>query len=131
MRLALDSDSRIHLIRRYGGGQILIGEQLIERPCIVSPQRLLLDWEAVSFAELSEAQLEPLFGFGAEIILVGSGETQPYPSERLRALLRTRTVALEYMSLGAACRTYNILASEQRKVVAALFPGFDRAQPRE
>ncbi len=122
MRLALDSDSRIHLVRRYGGGQILIGEELISRPCIVSPQRLLLDWEVDGFAELSEAQLKPLFTFGAEIVLIGAGETQPYPNARLRALLRDRGVALEYMSLGAACRTYNILASEQRVVVAALFP---------
>lgn len=122
MRLALDSDSRINLVRRYGGGQILIGEQLISRPCIVSPQRLLLDWDVGSFAELSEAQLEPLLSFGAEIILVGTGETQPYPNAPLRALLRGRGVALEYMSLGAACRTYNILAGEQRVVAAALFP---------
>lgn len=122
MRLALDSDSRINLVRRYGGGRILIGEQLISRPCIVSPQRLLRDWEVAGFAELSAAQLEPLFAFGAEIVLIGSGETQPYPNARLRALLRGRGCALEYMSLGAACRTYNILASEQRVVVAALFP---------
>ena len=122
MRLALDSDSRIHLVRRYGGGQILIGEQLITRPCIVSPERLVLDWEAGSFAELSQTQLEPLLAFGAEIVLIGSGETQPYPNPQLRALLRGRGFALEYMSLGAACRTYNILASEQRVVVAGLFP---------
>ena len=122
MRLALESDSRINLVRRYGGGQILIGEQLISRPCIVSPQRLVLDWEVGSFAELSADQLAPLLAFGAEIVLIGSGETQPYPHQRLRALLRGRANALEYMSLGAACRTYNILASEQRVVVAALFP---------
>lgn len=122
MRLALDSDSRIHLVRRYGGGQILIAEQLITRPCIVSPQRLLLDWEVTGFTELSAAQLEPLFGFGAEIVIIGSGETQPYPSAQLRALLRARGVGVEYMSLGAACRTYNVLATEQRAVVAALFP---------
>ncbi len=122
MRLALDSDSRINLVRRYGGGQILIGEQLITHPCIVSPQRLVLDWQVDSFTELSQAQLEPVFAFGAEIVLIGSGETQPYPSPQLRALLRGRGTALEYMNLGAACRTYNILASEQRVVVAALFP---------
>lgn len=122
MRLALDSDSRINLVRRYGGGQILIGEQLITRPCIVSPERLLLDWEVGSFAGLSELQLGPLLALGAEIVLIGSGETQPYPNAQLRALLRSRGPALEYMSLGAACRTYNILASEQRVVVAALFP---------
>jgi uncharacterized protein len=122
MRLALDSDSRIHRVRRYGGGRILIGEQLISRPCIVSPQRLLLDWPVGSFEELSDAQLDPLFAFQAEIVLIGSGEIQPYPSAALRALLRSRASAVEYMSLGAACRTYNILASEQRVVVAALFP---------
>jgi len=122
MRLALDSDSRIHLVRRYGGGQLLIGEQLISRPCIVSPQRLLLDWQVGSFEELSDAQLDPLFAFQPEIVLIGSGETQPYPSAPLRALLRSRASAVECMSLGAACRTYNILASEQRVVVAALFP---------
>ena len=122
MRLALDSDSRINLVRRYGGGQILIGEQLITRPCIVSPERLVLDWEVGSFAELSQTQLEPLFAFGAEIVLIGSGESHPYPSAPLRALLRAHGSALEYMNLGAACRTYNILASEQRVVVAALFP---------
>lgn len=122
MRLALDSDSRINLVRRYGGGQILIGEQLIGRPCIVTPTQLLLDWAAESFAELSQAQLAPLLAFHAEIVLIGSGERQPFPSSPLRALLRRGEVALEYMSLGAACRTYNVLASEQRVVVAALFP---------
>jgi uncharacterized protein len=122
MRLALDSDARINLVRRYGGGQILIGAQIITRPCIVAPDRLLLDWEAEVFDRLSETQLDPLLAFGAEIVLLGTGETQPYPSAPLRKLLRTRKVALEYMSLGAACRTYNILASEQRVVAAGLFP---------
>ncbi len=109
-------------MRRYGGGQLLIGQQLITRPCIVSPDRLLLDWDVSCFADLSEAQLDPLLAFRAEVILLGSGESQPYPTAQLRALLRGRAVALEYMSLGAACRTYNILASEQRVVVAGLFP---------
>jgi uncharacterized protein len=122
MRLALDSNSRINLVRRYGGGQILIGAQVIERPCIVTPDQLLREWEVGLFDELSEAQLAPLLAFHAEIVLLGTGETQPYPSASLRRLLRTRAVALEYMSLGAACRTYNILASEQRVVVAGLFP---------
>lgn len=122
MRLALESDSRIHLVRRYGGGQILIGEQLITRPCIVSPERLLPDWDVGRFADLSQRQLEPLLGYGAEVILLGAGETHPEASAALRALLRARSVALEYMSLGAACRTYNVLASERRAVVAGLFP---------
>ena len=60
MRLSLDSDPRINLVRRYGPGVIVIGEQRITRPCIVTPQELLLDWSASSIGELSETDLEPL-----------------------------------------------------------------------
>jgi uncharacterized protein len=122
MRLVLDSDSRVHLVRRYGGGEIVIGEQTITRPLIVSPTQLLLDWSASSLEELSEAQLEPLLGFGADVVLLGAGERQSFASREVRAVFRARRIALECMTLGAACRTYNILASEQRNVVAGLFP---------
>jgi uncharacterized protein len=122
MRLVLDSDSRVHLVRRYGGGEIVIGEQTITRPLIVSPTQLLLDWSASSLEELSEAQLEPLLGFGADVVLLGAGERQSFASREVRAVFRGRRIALECMTLGAACRTYNILASEQRNVVAGLFP---------
>ncbi|HTW73435.1 MAG TPA: MTH938/NDUFAF3 family protein [Steroidobacteraceae bacterium] len=128
MRLALDSDTRIHLVRSYGGGELVIGAEHIRRPCLVSPDRLMLDWAARSFAELSDAggadpaALEALLQFGAGIVLLGSGESQPMPSTALRAVFQARGIALECMNLGAACRTYNILASEQRAVLAGLFP---------
>jgi len=126
MRLALDSDPRIHLVRSYGGGEIVIGTQSIQRPCLVSADKLLLDWPVGSFAELSEGQLDAplqaLLDFGANIVLLGTGQTHPLPSARLRIAFHSRSIALECMNLGAACRTYNILASEQRAVVAGLFP---------
>jgi uncharacterized protein len=131
MRLALDSDPRINLVRRYGEGEIVIGAQRIVRPCIVTRDRLVLDWTVGSFEQLIEArleaaqlqsQLEPLLTAGAGIVLLGAGETQRFPDARLRALFRERSIALECMNLGAACRTYNILANEERAVVAGLFP---------
>jgi len=122
MRLLLDSDPRIHLVRRYDAGVIVIGEQRITRPCLVTPQQLLLDWEAGSIAGLSESQLEPLWALRAAIVLLGSGERQQQPSAAIRASFRDRGIALECMSLGAACRTYNILANEARSVIAGLFP---------
>lgn len=128
MRLALDSDSRIHLVRSYGEGSVVIDEQRLTRPVLVSPERLLTDWAVESFEALSDsAQLEalvgPLLEFGAGLVLLGAGQTQPQSSARLRAFFHTRQIALECMTLGAACRTYNVLASEQRSVVAGLFPG--------
>jgi uncharacterized protein len=122
MRLSLDSDPRINLVRRYDAGVIVIGEQRITRPCIVTPQRLLLDWSASSIPELSESQLEPLLALRADIVLLGAGEIQQQPGAAIRAACRARGIALECMSLGAACRTYNILASEARSVLAGLFP---------
>jgi uncharacterized protein len=122
MRLLLESDPRINLVRRYDAGVIVIGEQRITHPCIVTPQKLLLDWSASSIAELSEAQLEPLWALRADIVLLGAGETQQLPGAALRAAFRSRGIALECMSLGAACRTYNILANEARSVLAGLLP---------
>jgi uncharacterized protein len=127
MRLALDSDPRIHLVRSYGEGSVVIDEQRLTRPLLVSPQRLMPDWAVDSFEALSnstqlEAQLAALLQFGANIVLLGAGQTQPQSSAQLRAAFRARQIALECMTLGAACRTYNVLASEQRAVVAGLFP---------
>jgi uncharacterized protein len=140
MRLALDTDTRIHLVRSYGDGEVVIGTEHIRQPCLVGPQRLLLEWPVASFDELSAllatppaaaelagtaslpAPLEALLQFDAGIVLLGSGRSQPQPSAPLRAAFGARGVALECMNLGAACRTYNILASEQRAVVAGLFP---------
>jgi uncharacterized protein len=122
MRLSLDYDPRINLVRRYDAGVIVIGEQRITRPCIVTPQQLLLDWSVTSIPELSESQLEPLLALRTDIVLLGAGEIQQWPRAQIRAALRTRGIALECMSLGAACRTYNILASEARSVLAGLFP---------
>jgi len=122
MRLVLESDPRIHLVRRYGGGEIVIGEQHIRQPLIITPQRLVLDWGASSLQQLTEADLAKLFALQAQIVLLGEGEIQAPPSAWLRSSFRARGIALEYMNLGAACRTYNILANEERSVAAGLFP---------
>lgn len=122
MRLVLDSDPRIHLVRSYGGGEIVIAEQHIARPLIITPQRLILDWGATSFLDLTEPQLQALFELGAGIVLLGAGDRQMFASPAVRASFRARNIALECMTLGAACRTYNILANEERPVAAGLFP---------
>ncbi|HEY6452485.1 MAG TPA: MTH938/NDUFAF3 family protein [Steroidobacteraceae bacterium] len=122
MRLALDSDPRILLVRSYGGGEVVVGEQRIARPLIITPQRLILDWSATSFSSLAGPQLEALFALGAGIVLLGAGETQEFANAAVRASFRAHGIALECMTLGAACRTYNILASEERRVAAGLFP---------
>jgi len=122
MRLALESDPNLNLVRSYDGGSIVIGTQQITRPCLVAPRELILDWNAVSVEELSEAQLEPVFARRPDIVLLGAAAGQQWPSAAIRRLCRSKLIALECMNLGAACRTYNILATEERAVIAGFFP---------
>jgi len=122
MRLVLDSDPRINLVRRYGDGVIVIGEAALARPCIVMAQQLLPDWDASAIDQLTAAQIEPLLALKVNIVLLGAGETHTLAPAPVRAVFRTHGIALECMSLGAACRTYNILANEERSVAAGLFP---------
>jgi uncharacterized protein len=122
MRLLLDSNPGINLVRSYGNGELIIGEQRIDRPCIVAPHELHLDWDASSIEQLTAEDVEPALALKITILLLGAGDRQPWPSAAVRTLLRARGVALECMNLGAACRTYNILATEERDVAAGLFP---------
>jgi uncharacterized protein len=122
MRLVLDSDPRIHLVRSYGEGTIVVGEQRLTRPFILFPDRLELDWSATSSLSIDQAQAGALCAPGIGIVLLGAGESTAWPDASLRALFRARGIALECMNLGAACRTYNILATEGRPVAAGLFP---------
>jgi len=122
MRLVLDSDPRIQLVRSYGEGAVVVGEQRLTRPFIIFPDRLVLDWSAAALHSIGPVQAAALCASGTLIVLLGAGaETQLAPAP-LRSLFRERGIALECMNLGAACRTYNILAGEGRPVAAGLFP---------
>jgi uncharacterized protein len=122
MRLVLDSDPRILLVRSYGGGAIVVGEQRLTQPFIVYPERLVLDWSAISIRTIDLHQAAALCAPDTEVVLLGAGEESVLPEASLRSLFRARGIALECMNLGAACRTYNVLANEGRPVAAGLFP---------
>jgi uncharacterized protein len=125
MRLVLDTDPQILTVRRYGAGEIEVAGRVLRAPCILSPAQLIVDWEVGTAANLDDAALAPLLALRPAVVLVGSGVlvagSTPAASA-LRRSLAARGVALELMSLGAACRTYNVLAQERREVVAGLFP---------
>jgi uncharacterized protein len=121
MKFTLEPATQAYLIRGYSATQILIGEQRIERSCIVSATRLITDWEPASFNDLEPAHLKAIFALAPEVVLIASGETQRFVSAAVRAAFAQRGVGLEVMHLGAACRTFNVLVQEERQVAAALF----------
>jgi uncharacterized protein len=122
MRLTLEADSDILTVRRYGGGEIVVGEQRVAAPCILSASRLISDWKAGSAAALDPEALAPALALAPRVLLIGVAEGAAPPPATLRRALEGRGIACESMELGAACRTYNVLAQERREVVAVLFP---------
>lgn len=120
MKLTLDTDPSINTVRRYTATEVVIGQHTLTAPCIVSATELITDWPVTTLAALTVADLQPLLALSPQIVLIGSPQgTRPAPAA-LRTALNARGIALETMDLGAACRTYNVLASESRPVVAGL-----------
>jgi uncharacterized protein len=122
MKFTLESRTDINLIRGYGAGEVRIAEHVQVVPCIVTADQLILDWQVRDVATLAPLDLEPIFALAPDIVLLGTGPKQVFPAAVIRQAFAARKVGLEVMDLGAACRTYNILVQEDRRVAAALFP---------
>ena len=102
----------------YGDGYVAVNGRHHEKNVAVTPTRVYADWTAASFDTLSEADFAFIAGLEVDIALLGTGKTLRFPpSALLRPLAGTRC-GLEVMDMAAACRTYNILAAEGRKVGA-------------
>ena len=121
MKFTLEGSSNVNFIRSYSAAEIRIGEHSIRSSCIVSADRLIADWPPVMLEELQTQHLEQLFELRPELVLLGTGARQKFAPAAIRAAFAARAVGVESMDLGAACRTFNILVQEERRVAAALF----------
>jgi uncharacterized protein len=121
MKLHEHRQARMHLISRYGNGAIQINSRDISGPCLVAPDCLLTDWPG-SDVDLSTTALEALWALDPQIVLIGGDTAWCQQWQPLRSRFTARQIGLEWMDLGAACRTYNVLAQEDRRVVALLRP---------
>ena len=121
VKFTLEPGVPANLIRGYSDSEVRIGETTVRGSCIVTAATLITDWEPQSFAELRPRHLEALLALAPELVVLGTGPTQQFPSAEIRALLAQRGIGLEAMQLGAACRTFNVLVQEERRVAAGLF----------
>jgi uncharacterized protein len=111
------------VIQAYGDGRFRISGVVHEGSVIVLPERTLA-WPAAAMAGLTLESLKDVLAAEprVELLLVGRGRgREPAPiAAELRAALRPRGIVVEVMDTGAACRTYNVLLAEGRRVAAAL-----------
>jgi|SRR5690625_2001017 len=110
-----------HRIRSYQPGQIKIDEQTYEHSVIVTQDELIMNWPPQLLVELETQHLQTIFNLQPEVILLGSGASQRFPERPILQAIMEAGVGVEVMETGAACRTYNILMAEGRRVAAALF----------
>jgi uncharacterized protein len=120
MQLTRDS-ATVHFIRAYEPGRVRVADRWIAGNVIVGTDRIVEGWTSVAPGALSIADLAPALALEPTIVLVGTGTECTLPDVELMAALAARSVGLEIMNTPAACRTFNVLLGEQRRVVAALF----------
>lgn len=121
MKIDFDQHSGALSIAAYGPGWIRVRDNRIETPCVVTSSEIHSDMLPTSFEQLAPVHFEGLITLRPEIILLGSGARQRFIDHHLSVQLATAGIALESMDTGAACRLFNILVSEDRAVMAALF----------
>lgn len=121
MKFTLDSTSEgANVIRAYGPGRINVSDRIYTNSLILAPDRLLDDWPAQRFEDLTLENLQTALDMQPEILVIGTGATLQFPEARILASIQSRGIGLEVLDTAAACRTYNVLVSENRKVTAAL-----------
>ena len=122
MKLHADPGSALNTVTAYGAGWIEINRRRFEGAVVLMPEGPVEAWSAQSFETLVAADFESMLSRSPELVLFGTGESQRFPHPALLAPLTNRGIAVDSMTTHAACRTYNILMSEGRRVLAVLLP---------
>lgn len=141
MKLHLQTSSGIH-IHSYGPGQVTLvipphlsrvrdaapdtdghaalqALETLEHSFLLTPTRRVRDWAPECFEQLTRAHIEPILALEPELVLLGTGTSLRFPHPAFGVPLMERGIGMEVMDTAAACRTYNILMAEGRKVLIA------------
>ena len=122
MKFQPDRAEGVNVITRHEPGRVWVGSVSFEGGVVVPWTGTPFSWPARSFEELREEHFGALLEMKPALVIFGSGGKIRFPRpDWLRGLVAAR-VGIETMDTAAACRTYNVLASERRSVVAALLP---------
>jgi uncharacterized protein len=104
----------------HGADYVRLGVVEYRDNVLVTPERVVTGWTAGGFDTLSETDFAALVELKPEVVLIGTGASLRFPHPRLTRALTDAGIGVEVMDTPAACRTFNILAAEGRRVVAAV-----------
>ncbi len=119
MKLHLQSVAA-NIVTGFGSGWVRVGAAEYRENIVLLPDAIAKGWAPNGFDALLEGDFARLLDYRPEIVLLGTGDMQRFPHPRLLAKLAEARVGVEVMNTAAACRTFNILVAEGRRVAAAL-----------
>lgn len=121
MKIDLDDNNDLYnRVSSYSAKEIVINKTPFINSFILFPDKILPDWHVSQVSDLSIKDFEIILEFNPEIILFGSGNTMIFPDPRIIASIQNHNIGFEVMDTMAACRSYNVLLNEERRVAAAL-----------
>lgn len=122
MRFTQDSALGQNIVRAHAPGRLQINETVFNTAVIVSPTALLPAPGIAGAEELRAEHAPALLDLDPQVVLIGTGVRQVFAPRDFCAAFLSRGIGVEAMSSAAACRTFNVLVSERRRVVALLWP---------
>ncbi len=120
MKLHLANLGDTRLFTGYADDHVMINKERFDTSIVVRAEEVRNDWHVSSVDALCEAHFEYFLALQPEVLLLGTGVRQHFPHPRLYRALTNAGIGVECMNTPAACRTYNILVAEDRKVIAAI-----------
>ncbi|HEY2347096.1 MAG TPA: Mth938-like domain-containing protein [Xanthomonadaceae bacterium] len=125
MAFILNQPDHAYAIRSVRDDAIVVNERTLAASFYLSPEELHADWPPRNASDLTPSDLATVLALDPEVVLLGTGTQQRFPPAAVLAACLTRGVGIEVMTNAAAARTFSVLASEGRRVVAAFL--FDAA----
>ena len=124
MQLSQENPDFIYVLRGISADGVLVNQETLRTSFVLTPNQLVQDWRPAAVDELEPQDMDAVLALQPAVVLLGTGPRQRFPSPAVMAALLTRGIGIEVMDSAAAARTFNVLATEGRKVVAAfLVPG--------
>lgn len=114
----IDGTNRIH---SYAAGRIVIADTTYNSSLILTSEAIIDDWQPENISQLTTDDLDQIIELGPELVVLGTGTSLQFPEPEISMAFHSRNIGIEVMDTGAACRAFNFLAGDGRKVVAALF----------
>ncbi len=120
MKFAQDSQQDGYVITAYDEDTVSINGKVFSQSLIIANTQFNESWQIATVAQLASEHIDKVLSFDPELIIIGTGSKLIFPAVEVYSAIIQRGIGVDFMDTRAACRTYNILMSEGRGVVAGL-----------